>query len=138
MGRRKPRIGVKADLDRARTGPADDVSRPGPVEALPQTGSNADDVEQYLHHLAHLDMALPLKIALVRSVRDLMQGFVDRAFGDDPSQLALQAGGNWNKTDSALPDEMVDWPLDSPTNPDMLTCDFRHNAETQEEKANEK
>jgi len=47
------------------------------------------ELEKYLAHLAHLDMALPMKIELIRSLHAIMQSFVDRAFGDDPVQQAL-------------------------------------------------
>jgi hypothetical protein len=132
MGRRKKRIAVKADLDRARNGSAAENSRPDAAGAVPE--ASLDDLEQYLHHLGHLDMALPLKLALIRSVRDLMQSFVDRAFGDDPAQLARQAGGNWNEPRTDRADGMIGWPSDNPDNPHMLTSDFRQNAEAREEK----
>jgi len=53
----------------------------------------ADDIdtaelEAYLAHLVHLDVSLPVKIELIRTLRQIMQSFVDRAFGDDPAQLA--------------------------------------------------
>ena len=51
-----------------------------------------DDFSRYLHHLAHLDLPLKAKIELLRVVQDIMCSFVDRAFGDDPVQLALRDG----------------------------------------------
>ena len=45
-------------------------------------------LEGYLAELAYLDVPLPVKIELVRALRQIMQSFVDRAFGDDPAQLA--------------------------------------------------
>jgi hypothetical protein len=134
MGRRKRRKSVKDDLDRVRTGLAIDDGRP-PASTDTEPASTADDLEQYLHHLGHLDMALPLKIALIRSVRDLMQSFVDRAFGDDPAQLALQAGGNWNETGTDRTADVVESTPDTLINPDRLTSEFRQEAEPREEKA---
>jgi len=49
------------------------------------------ELEGYLAHLAYLDVPLPVKIELIRTLRQIMQSFVDRAFGDDPAQLARQA-----------------------------------------------
>lgn len=49
------------------------------------------ELEAYLAHLVHLDLPLPVKIELIRTLRQIMQSFVDRAFGDDPAQLARQA-----------------------------------------------
>lgn len=51
-----------------------------------------DDLSRYLHYIAHLDMPLEAKIELLRVVQVMMQSFVDRAFGDDPVQLALKSG----------------------------------------------
>lgn len=55
----------------------------------------ADDIdtaelEAYLAELAYLDVPLPAKIEMIRTLRQIMQSFVDRAFGDDPAQLARQ------------------------------------------------
>ena len=49
------------------------------------------ELEGYLAELAYLDVPLPVKIELIRTLRQIMQSFVDRAFGDDPAQLARQA-----------------------------------------------
>lgn len=97
-------------------------------------GAETDDLEKYLVHLAHLDMPLPMKIELIRVVGDLMQSFVDRAFGDDPTQLALQAGGNWNKPDTDRSAGVLEWPPANPDNPNILTSEFRQEAEPREEK----
>lgn len=48
------------------------------------------ELEAYLAHLVHLDLPLAAKIELIRTLRQIMQSFVDRAFGDDPAQLARQ------------------------------------------------
>jgi hypothetical protein len=53
-------------------------------------------LEAYLAHLEHLDVPLPLKIELIRALRQVMQSFVDRAFGDDPAQLACGDPNNAN------------------------------------------
>lgn len=52
---------------------------------------DAAELEAYLAQLAYLDVPLPVKIELIRTLRQIMQSFVDRAFGDDPAQLARQA-----------------------------------------------
>jgi hypothetical protein len=52
------------------------------------------ELEAYLAHLVHLDLPLAAKIELIRTLRQIMQSFVDRAFGDDPAQLARQAKGD--------------------------------------------
>jgi hypothetical protein len=52
------------------------------------------ELEAYLAHLTHLKVPLPVKIELIRTLRQIMQSFVDRAFGDDPAQLARQAKGD--------------------------------------------
>jgi hypothetical protein len=57
------------------------------------------ELEAYLAHLVHLDLPLAVKIELIRALRQIMQSFVDRAFGDDPAQLACEAKGNPIKTD---------------------------------------
>lgn len=52
------------------------------------------ELEAYLAHLVQLDLPLAAKIELIRTLRQIMQSFVDRAFGDDPTQLARQAKGD--------------------------------------------
>ena len=49
------------------------------------------DAEKYRHHVAHFDMPDDRKAELLFAVWQIMQSFVDRAFGDDPVQLALAA-----------------------------------------------
>lgn len=51
-----------------------------------------DDFSHYLHHLAHLDLPLEAKIEMLGVLQDIMRSFVDRAFGDDPVQLARRDG----------------------------------------------
>ena len=55
-----------------------------------------DEFSAYLHHLAHLDMPLEAKIDLLRALQEMMRSFVDRAFGDDPVQLARKDGDHFN------------------------------------------
>ncbi|WP_143149112.1 hypothetical protein [Hyphomicrobium sp. CS1BSMeth3] len=54
------------------------------------------EFEAYLAHLVHLDLPLPAKIELIRALQKIMQSFVDRAFGDDPAQLARESKGDAN------------------------------------------
>ena len=49
------------------------------------------DPERYWHHVAHLDMTDARKIDFINTVFQAMQSQVDRAFGDDPVQLAVAA-----------------------------------------------
>lgn len=58
------------------------------------------ELEAYLAHLADLDIPLPTKIELIRALQQIMQSFVDRAFGDDPAQLACKANV---RSDSNVP-----------------------------------
>jgi len=51
-----------------------------------------DDLHNFLHHIAHVDLPLEAKIELLRALRALMQSFVDRAFGEDAVQLARKDG----------------------------------------------
>lgn len=56
------------------------------------------ELEKYL---GHLDLPLAAKIELLAALRLIMQSFVDRAFGDDPVQHVLGAGGNSTENDAA-------------------------------------
>lgn len=47
------------------------------------------DPDRYRHHFDHLDMTEAQKLDFMRSVRGIMESFVDRAFGDAPEQAAL-------------------------------------------------
>ncbi|GAA4170809.1 hypothetical protein GCM10023069_29430 [Shinella granuli] len=49
------------------------------------------DAEKYRHHVAHFDMPDDRKAELLFAVWQIMQSFVDRAFGDDPVQQVLRA-----------------------------------------------
>jgi hypothetical protein len=83
------------------TGPPND-QKDSPRRINPETPADeniadeieAAELEAYLAHLVHLDVPLPLKIELIRTLRQIMQSFVDRAFGDDPVQLARKARGD--------------------------------------------
>lgn len=52
----------------------------------------AFDPTRYRHHLAHLNMSAEAQAELLRVLWQMMGSFVDRAFGDDPTQLAVKAG----------------------------------------------
>lgn len=52
----------------------------------------AFDPARYRHHLAHLNMSEDAQAELLDVLWRMMGSFVDRAFGDDPTQLALKAG----------------------------------------------
>lgn len=63
------------------------------------TDSPTQEFEKYLVHLAHLDMPLSMKIEFIRTIGDMMQNFVDRAFGNDPTQQALEASSMKNNSE---------------------------------------
>ena len=63
--------------------------------------SATSDLTQYLDHVAHLDMPVAMKIDLISALHEMMRSFVDRAFGDDPVQLAAQPRDNLNKNGAA-------------------------------------
>lgn len=48
--------------------------------------------DHYLRHLARLDLPLERKRELIQAIGQIMRSFVDRAFGDDPTQLACKDG----------------------------------------------
>ncbi|MER2536510.1 MAG: hypothetical protein ABTQ31_15260 [Rhizobiaceae bacterium] len=86
-----------------------------------------DNLEKYLVHIAHLDMALSMKIELIRVVGGMMQSFVDRAFGDDPVQQAMLDGDDENKTDAPGVSDVVNSRRSSDSE-NSLTNYFRRNA----------
>lgn len=49
-------------------------------------------LDRYLAHLAHLDLPLDQKREVVFTVDQIMRSFVDRAFGEDATQLACKDG----------------------------------------------
>lgn len=61
------------------------------------------DLEKYRRHVAHLDMPEERKTELLRAIWNIMQNFVDRAFGDDPVQQALGRAGGKSEVDAAMP-----------------------------------
>jgi hypothetical protein len=52
----------------------------------------AFDPERYRHHLAHLDMSESAQAELLAVIWRIMESAVDRAFGEDATQLARIAG----------------------------------------------
>lgn len=50
------------------------------------------DYERYRHHLDRLDMPEAARRRLGEAVWSLLRNRVDRAFGDDPVQLARKVG----------------------------------------------
>ena len=85
------------------------------------------DLEKYRRHGANLDMPEERKTELLRAVWHIMQNFVDRAFGHDPVQQALRAGGN-SEIDAAprIPD-MLELQAETPdkNNENSLAGAFR-------------
>jgi hypothetical protein len=81
-------------------------------------------MDRYLVHVAHLDLALPLKIELIRALRGIMQSFVDRAFGDDPVQQALLPEGKSIQKDDPASTSVVE-SEPKPNNQDDLKGAFR-------------
>ncbi|EJJ27312.1 hypothetical protein [Rhizobium sp. CF142] len=57
-----------------------------PVSSVPA----APDLEKYRRHVAHFDLSEDQKTELMRTVWQIMQSFVDRAFGEDAAQLAAR------------------------------------------------
>lgn len=52
------------------------------------------DPKRYWHHVEHFDMNDAEKTELINMVFCAMQSGVDRAFGDDPVQMALADNGS--------------------------------------------
>lgn len=50
------------------------------------------DLSRYRRHVDHLDLPEDRKAELLRAIYQIMQNFVDRAFGDDPVQLVRKDG----------------------------------------------
>ncbi len=50
----------------------------------------APDLEKYRRHVAHFDLPEEEKTELLRTIWNIMQSFVDRAFGEDAVQLAVE------------------------------------------------
>lgn len=62
------------------------------------------DSERYRGHVAHLDMSEERKTELLHAVWEIMRSFVDRAFGDDPTQLVRKYGDeNHEAREARLP-----------------------------------
>lgn len=75
---------------RTTNGGHDGVNAPSAASSGPVAAPGFDP-ERYRRHIDHLDMPDDSKADLLRAVWQIMQSFVDRAFGDDPAQLAIKA-----------------------------------------------
>jgi len=74
-------------------GPSHEIRAGGePVAAL------AFDADRYRHYVAHLNMTPAQEHDVLNAVWRMMRSFVDRAFGDDPVQLARNAGDSAGET----------------------------------------
>lgn len=51
-----------------------------------------DDLSKYRHHVEQFDLSDEQKADLLRTVYSMMQSAVDRAYGHDSAQLAMEAG----------------------------------------------
>lgn len=89
---------------------------------------NDDEFSAYLHHLARLDMPLAGKIELLRTLQEMMQSFVDRAFGDDPVQLARKDGDQFNNVREGDSTTVVSLDADHNTGDMALTNAFTQRA----------
>lgn len=49
------------------------------------------DIEKYLHHLDGFDLTDAQKAELIHSVSEIMESFVDQAFGAHPVQQSMAA-----------------------------------------------
>lgn len=86
------------------------------------------DLEKYRRHVAHFKLPQDKETELLRAVWNIMQNFVDRAFGEDAAQLAVRAGGKSDAKDASGGPFVVE---SSPSTPqsDDLTDAFRRKAE---------
>ncbi len=76
-----------------------DHASTGPDKAPCDTGApipTALDIERYRHHVDHFDLPEARKVELLQAIWQMMQNFVDRAFGDDPVQHVRKAGDERN------------------------------------------
>lgn len=106
----------------------------GATAGVDDAGVSAD-LERYLGHIAHLDLPLEVKINLIRALHEMMRSFVDRAFGEDPVQLAAKHTEIQNNSDATTKLPMLRYDLDINSNPRSITGGFRRNADPWQEKA---
>ena len=93
---------------------------------------------KYLPHLDRFDLSEHQKVELLRAVWQIMQSFVDRAFGDDPVQQVCKPEGNSGLNDDQDSDAMV---TSVPTTSDqqtVLTTAFRDLADSAPSGENDK
>lgn len=62
---------------------------------------------KYRAHVAHLDMTEKAKDELLNAVWRIMRSFVDRAFGDDPAQIARGAASSSEGKDAPVDASVV-------------------------------
>ena len=110
------------------------IAPPGPAEgAAAGEDTVPAEFEKYLGHIAHLDIPLAARIELIRAVRAIMQSFVDRAFGEDPTQLALAAAHE--ESDAEFDSDMIGLSSDNRDNQTMPTDPVPRRAKGPDEKA---
>jgi hypothetical protein len=81
-----------------------------PVAAL------AFDAHRYRHHVAHMGMTPAQEHDVLDAVWRIMRSFVDRAFGDDPVQLARNAGdtdGTTREVDASVRLDSTEPPIEN-------------------------
>jgi hypothetical protein len=87
-GRRKDGGNTVEGMETGGKALIDHSSAPLPSPVITSPVFNPDT---YSHHVAHFDMPDDKKAELLFAVWQIMRSFVDRAFGDDPVQLAVKA-----------------------------------------------
>lgn len=64
------------------------------------------DIEKYRKYVSHFDCSEEYKEELIHTVWQIMESFVDRAFGIDPVQQAVGVSVLKDEIDSA---NMIEW-----------------------------
>ncbi len=107
------------------------------VPAATASAGVVSGLDRYLGHIAHLDLPLEVKINLIRVLHEMMRSFVDRAFGEDPVQLAVIQADIKNNIDASPKADMLNSSPHLNLDSKYLTGGLQRNAEPWQEKATE-
>ena len=88
--RRKRRKDGGKTVQAGNTGGNPTITHSSAPLVPPVAPDSTFDPQTYRHHVAHFDMPEDRKTELLFAVGQIMQSFVDRAFGDDPVQQVLR------------------------------------------------
>lgn len=119
---------------RTTNGGHDGANAPSTASSGPVAAPGFDP-ERYRRHIDHLDMPEDSKADLLRAVGQIMQNFVDRAFGHDAGQLCRKHVDKIHSEDETQIPAVIHCSNNLTTPDKHLSATFQHAGKQQTEES---